>query len=249
MSMPTTDLTPIRPAAAPTGRMRLRQIPKRRVSRLFAALLFATMVCFGMVFGWCVLGGDGGVFYYLVWNLILAWIPLVCAVVAYRCYRRGRHMILFRLCTLAWFLFFPNAPYITTDVIHIHNDQISASWFQLTTIMAFAWTGLSLGYVSLYLMQEIIRTRVSRVMEWVFVLSMLAAGTVGMYFGRFLRLNSWDVIHIAGHYVRRGYYIPPAYEGGGDSSFMVMMFCFLTLSYLILYALTHLHEPVEAEVR
>ena len=77
--------------------------------------------------------------------------------------------MLFAVCALAWFLFFPNAPYITTDVVHIHDDHVTASWFHLISIMSYAWTGLSLGYLSLYLMQEVVRARCGRVIEWCFV--------------------------------------------------------------------------------
>ncbi len=241
--MPLIEV-PSHPPTAFPSRARLRRIPKRRVARVFGALILATLVCLGMVFGWYLLGGNGPAFYYLVWNLVLAWVPLVCAVVAYRCYRRGRRRMLFGFCALAWFFFFPNAPYIVTDVIHVHDDNMSASWFQLLSIMAYAWTGLSLGYVSLYLMQEVVRAQYGRISEWTFVLVMLGAGTLGMYFGRFLRWNSWDVLRIPVGYLRHGRYVPPVYEVSGDSSFLVMMFCFLTLSYLILYSLTHLHEPV-----
>ena len=77
------------------------------------------------------------------------------------------------------FSFFRTPPYIITDVIHIHDDNISGSWFHLLTIMAYAWMGLGLGFVSLYLMQEVVRARFNRIVEWFFVLGMLGRGYAG----------------------------------------------------------------------
>ena len=133
------------------------------------------------------------------------------------------------MCALAWFLFFPNAPYITTDVVHIHDDHVSASWFHLISIMAYAWTGLSLGYLSLYLMQEVVRARFGRVLEWCFVFVMLGAGTVGIYLGRFLRWNSWDVLRHPVGYLRIGYHDVRPFDEPGRSSFIGLMFLFMLL--------------------
>ncbi len=149
--------------------------------RVFYALIFATVACVGMVLVRAFYLGAEPRFFYLIWNLALAWIPMLFSYAAYRCYaHRAKRNVLFVVCALAWFLFFPNAPYITTDVVHIHDDHVSASWFHLISIMAYAWTGLSLGYLSLYLMQEVVRARCGRVLEWCFVFVMLGAGTVGI---------------------------------------------------------------------
>ena len=51
-----------------------------------------------------------------------------------------------------------------------------------------------LGIVSLNLMQEIIKRQISRWAGWVFVFVVAALSGVGLYVGRFIRLNSWDVL-------------------------------------------------------
>jgi uncharacterized membrane protein len=50
---------------------------------------------------------------FLVWNLILAWVPLLFAVAAYRRARRGGDVFVV-LLLVPWLLFFPNAPYLLT---------------------------------------------------------------------------------------------------------------------------------------
>src|SRR5919201_1182942 len=66
---------------------------------------------------------------FLVWNLLLAWIPFLLALAIYDGHRRGR----LRLGLGAlWLLFLPNAPYIGTDFIHIaHIRRGAPLWFDL----------------------------------------------------------------------------------------------------------------------
>jgi uncharacterized membrane protein len=130
----------------------------------------------------------------LIWNLFLAWIPFVLAVVVYDRWRRhGARATLLVLGAL-WLLFFPNAPYIVTDFVHLERTADSPYWYDAVTVSAFAWTGLLLGFASLFLMQTVVRQWRGVVSGWVFATIALALGSLGIYLGRFLRLNSWDAV-------------------------------------------------------
>src|SRR5688500_17607258 len=61
-------------------------------------------------------------------------------------------------------------------------------------IASCAWTGLLLGFVSLFLLQSVVRERLGALAGWAFVLVMTALGAIGIYVGRFLRWNSWSVV-------------------------------------------------------
>ena len=75
---------------------------------------------------------------FLVWNLFLAWIPFGLALAVYDGHRRGR----LRLGLAAlWLLFFPNAPYIVTDFVHLQHTDAAPYWYDAVTVSAFAWTG------------------------------------------------------------------------------------------------------------
>lgn len=131
----------------------------------------------------------------LVWNLFLAWIPWSMALLAERAYRRaGRVTLVVILCGAVWLLFFPNAPYIVTDFLHLRVRPPIPLWFDLYLIFAFAWAGLFLGSSSLYTMQRLVTRKVGRIMGWLFVLAALGLSSFGIYLGRFLRWNSWDVL-------------------------------------------------------
>ena len=94
---------------------------------------------------------------FLDWNLFLAWVP-----VGVRCFRptgvrvAGLGCIATALGVL-WLLFFPNAPYMLTDFIHLHESPTTPLWYDGLMLSAFAWTALLLGFFSLYLMQTLSR--------------------------------------------------------------------------------------------
>ena len=130
----------------------------------------------------------------LIWNLFLAWIPFVLAVAVYDRWRRhGRGASLLVLGAL-WLLFFPNAPYIVTDFVHLQRTHAAPSWYDAVTVSGFAWTGLLLGFGSLFLMQTVVRQWRGVAAGWIFAAVAIALGSVGIYLGRFLRLNSWDAV-------------------------------------------------------
>ena len=64
-------------------------------------------------------------FRYLIWNLFLAWIPFALAVFVYDRWRRRRGGVLLVTLGALWLLFFPNAPYIATDFVHLQRDPLS----------------------------------------------------------------------------------------------------------------------------
>ena len=205
------------------------------------SLFLASAICVAMICLRQLFVGYAS-YAFLIWNLMLAWIPLVFAFVAYRCHALGdRRSPLFVGCVFGWFVFFPNAPYMVTDFVHISPIRIAPEWLDVITVISCAWTGLCLGYLSLYLMQEIARERFGKVVSWYFVLAMLAFGSVGVFCGRFLRWNSWDVLR---HplWMLRTAHVSHRFSEPADMIFLTSLFLFLLLSYCALFALTHLYD-------
>lgn len=129
----------------------------------------------------------------LVWNLFLAWIPLVLALLLYDRHARRAGLTTLAGLGLLWLLFFPNAPYIVTDFKYLAQSTGEAFWFDGVLIGMAALTGLLLGFVSLYLLHAIVRRGVGSRRSWLFVLAVLGLSSFGVYLGRVLRWNSWDV--------------------------------------------------------
>ncbi|MFL6029278.1 MAG: DUF1361 domain-containing protein, partial [Gaiellaceae bacterium] len=167
-------------------------LSRRRLATV-VGLLLASLFCVALVVVRNVHTGNVN-FRYLIWNLFLAWIPFVLAVAVYDRWRRhGAAATLLALGAL-WLLFFPNAPYIVTDFVHLQHDPLSPFWYDAVTIAAFAWMGVMLGFASLYLMQSVVRQWRGTVAGWIFAFFAISLGSLGIYLGRFLRLNSWDAV-------------------------------------------------------
>lgn len=134
-------------------------------------------------------------FIFLNWNLVLAWIPLLCAVGAWRLAPRRSSMAPAILLLLGlWLLFLPNSPYILTDLLHLAQRQNVPLWYDLLLILSFGWNGLILGFTSLWIVQGLVQEWAGRVAGWSVALFSLSLSAFGVYLGRFLRWNSWDVL-------------------------------------------------------
>lgn len=129
---------------------------------------------------------------FLLWNLFLAWIPLVCALGLWRWGRKPGPASLAALAI--WLLFFPNCPYIVTDLMHLPFFDAAPAWYEVAMLFSFAWNGLVLGLVSLWIVQMVIREWWGEAASWLWVLASLGAGAFGVFLGRALRWNSWDVV-------------------------------------------------------
>ena len=150
---------------------------------------------------WCVtlvvlrVERSGSLLYvFLVWNLWLAWIPWLAGQ-AFRAASRRRASAARQLGWFAlWMLFLPNAPYITTDLLHLAPRLLVPLWYDLALLLSSAGTGLLLGYMSLLEVQEAVEERFGRVRGWGVAAGSLFLSGFGIYLGRFLRWNSWDVL-------------------------------------------------------
>jgi uncharacterized membrane protein len=150
---------------------------------------------------WCVslfvlrVERSGSLMYlFLCWNLFLAWIPWVAGQ-AFREASRRRASAARQLGWFAlWMLFLPNAPYITTDLVHLTARPSVPLWYDLALLLSCAGTGLLLGYMSLLDVQTAVEERFGRVKGWCVAAGSLFLSGFGIYLGRFLRWNSWDVL-------------------------------------------------------
>lgn len=134
---------------------------------------------------------------HLVWNLFLAWLPMLCALMAYNSYKQTLRLSglgIVGASAFIWLIFFPNAPYLITDLIHLQAQSGVPYWYDLLLMVAFAWTGSFLGLVSLYLMQLLVRQALGGLLSWLFAFGVLGLSGFGIYLGRFLRWNSWDIL-------------------------------------------------------
>jgi uncharacterized membrane protein len=211
--------------------------PYRRQLSIVASLVFATALCSGLL-ALRMAYTRGTMFAGLLWNLFLAWVPVLSSFVAYNTFRRRLELstLIVIASTFAWLLFFPNAPYLLTDIIHLRPSD-APIWFDLILLVTFAWTGTFLGLVSLYLMQSVVHRMAGMLTSWAFAVGTLAAGSFGIYLGRFLRWNSWDVFTqpraILADIIFR---LRHPFDNPQAFAFSIFFFLFLVAAYWMLVA-------------
>jgi uncharacterized membrane protein len=160
--------------------------------RLLSICVVTTAIAVAVLAAYRIAAGSGDLDY-LYWNLALAWVPLVAAL-ALDDVRSTP--LSFQLPLLAiWLAFFPNAPYLVTDLIHIDpQDHTAIGILGDAALVSVAPVGLALGFSSLMLVERSVRDRFGgRLALTVAVLSLVLA-SLGIYLGRVIRLNSWDIL-------------------------------------------------------
>jgi uncharacterized membrane protein len=164
-----------------------------KVNLMIAAL---TVFCFALLA--FRIGYSGTThFRFLVWNLFLALIPLGITHIVFG-NKTAPGKLAMAIALGAWLLFFPNAPYILTDLFHLKPHSSMPIWFDLVLILSFAWTGLLAGFISLMRIEEALKLWFSPRWTAVGITLLLFLGSFGIYLGRFLRWNSWDIMNRPG---------------------------------------------------
>jgi uncharacterized membrane protein len=67
-------------------------------------------------------------------------------------------------------------------------------WFDLVLILSFAWTGLLFGFLSLWDIERVLSKSINQKIVRCISVFLLFLGSFGIYLGRYLRWNSWDII-------------------------------------------------------
>ena len=210
--------------------------------RLMIFFLLAGATIFSVTV-WRVRSEYSGTVHYafLIWNLFLAWIPFIIAYFTYTLtLKRQWVYVVIPIAAFFWMIFFPNAPYILTDFEHLAGQWTDLPiWYDVMMLIWFAFTGLLLGMVSLFLMQEIIRREFGRWVGWGFVTLVAGLSSTGIYMGRFLRWNSWDIIlnpsGLARFTIESAQ--DPSLQSIGFTGLFAAFFLFL---YITLYTFAHL---------
>ncbi len=166
------------------------QIAKHRSLYINIAL----SICFAFLLLFLRIKITGDSFYiFLVWNLFLAGIPFAITQLFQVNKKLRSHRFTPAIAFCIWLLFLPNSPYIITDLVHLQNELSSMVWLDLFLVFVFAFNGLLLGLLSMLDMFALIREQYGkRIATYTLFCVCLLCG-YGIYLGRFLRFNSWDI--------------------------------------------------------
>jgi uncharacterized membrane protein len=120
-------------------------------------------------------------------NLLLAWIPVVLGAVA------ARGPVSLALVGPAWLVFLPNAPYLLTDLVHLAPRPPVPLWFDVALLGGVGLLGVWMGAVSVGHVADAVRRWCGPAAEHALLVAVPLLCGFGMYLGRTLRWNSWDL--------------------------------------------------------
>ncbi len=133
---------------------------------------------------------------FLLWNLFLAWLPLLFAWLLFS--RTDSRGLLWSRLNIAyfvlWLLFLPNALYLVTDFVHLtgYFDE-PQRLFDIVLFATYAVQGILLGCLALLLVHIRAVQRFGKYGHLIAGGALFASG-FAIYMGRYLRWNSWDVV-------------------------------------------------------
>lgn len=164
---------------------------------LFSLLLLLLLSLVAFLFHLIRIFFNAPVDFSMDWNLFLSWIPLITAFVAHNLVKRFGHIpTTLILLSLFWLAFFPNAPYMVTDLAHLVVDyKRDLTWHDIIMLFFYAEVSLFNGIVSMYWIHQAWRDVFSKKMSDRLLLICLPLAGFGVYLGRVRRMNSWDIIH------------------------------------------------------
>ena len=177
----------------------------RSSGRLKITILLASMSLFCFTLSiFRVLYTFDKAYLFLNWNLFLAFIPWCAStfISVNKKYSSNKSIMLSLLAV--WLLFFPNAPYMLTDLFHLKDRMNFPEWFDLIIILSFAWTGLAYGFISLIDIADYLAKYMKRSTLSILTAGLLFMTSFGIYLGRFQRWNSWDILNPAQWNIRLG---------------------------------------------
>lgn len=208
-----------------------------RILRALALSSLASVVIFliGVIFY------SDTFFWFLIWNLLLAWLPLVFAyMLVLHLKKKPWHDWTGIVLSLLWLGFLPNSFYIGSDFVHIRFATSQTALYYAMLLLSFTLNGLALGFISLYMLHKQALKRVSIETAHTMVAVILLLSSFAIYLGRYLRWNTWDVlINPAGLLfdVSDRLINPAAHEQ--TFRITVVIFIFLASTYALIWELDH----------
>ena len=147
------------------------------------------------------------------------------------------------VATIVWLLLFPNSVYLITELnfSHRRSDDPVPLWFDIIATLTLSMSGVVNGIASLGIIQLLVEVLVdpdrtattAAPASWVVVLIAIVLGSFGVYLGRYIRVNSWDVKHPLG-LLRK---ITKHFQGSGAPTTCALFVASYSIFFALLYAL------------
>lgn len=148
-----------------------------------------------ILFGLRVVGTDRTDYWFMFWNLFLAWTPLLFAwLLVIKLKTRSWKEPTPVLLTALWLGFLPNSFYLMSDLIHLQETGDIGLMFDIVVFLSFIWNGLLAGFISLFMVhKQLLKHRTRDFASWC-IAGVLLLNSFALYLGRSLRWNTWDLL-------------------------------------------------------
>jgi len=163
-----------------------------KTSFSFQKILAAFFVFIGLLLAIRIYYTGKLLYLFLVWNIFLAWIPFMLSSLFEKMSNKSIWIRTLVICS--WLAFFPNALYIVTDLVHLQIESTVPKWFDAVLLFSASVVGLMMAFISLYRVENHLLKTVNKKTGQALIMMILFMGSFGVYLGRFLRWNSWDII-------------------------------------------------------
>lgn len=162
--------------------------------RLGAALLASNLVS-ALLFVIRVQQSHNIRYWFLLWNLLLAWVPLGLVLLLRERLKFYRWVSWQSIgLSFLWLAFLPNSFYLVSDLVHLHSSGEVSIIFDAVMFMTFIFNGFIAGFASLYLIHGMLLQRFERSKVNGFIAGVLLLCSLAIYLGRDLRWNTWDIM-------------------------------------------------------
>ena len=132
---------------------------------------------------------------FLVWNLFLAAIPFIISLAVTSNKSLQTNKLFLFVFFIIWLLFLPNSFYVITDLVHLRHSPLNLLWFDSIMLFSFITTSLTAGYYSVIEFRKVFLRYFSTKKTSILIVFIFFMCGFGIYLGRFLRWNSWDIIN------------------------------------------------------
>ncbi len=216
--------------------------------QLVILLSFASIIACGLVYVRSEISHNY-TYYFMIWNLFLAWIPFIISSYLAWSNTKSRKWYFNLLLGACWLLFFPNAPYVLTDLVHLKPRVDIPYWYDFLILIFFCFNCIFLAFASLIQIKRVLDYALPKWLSHVLILTILQLTSFGIYLGRFERYNSWDLIVRPGALFHDIYQLLFHSDSGHPVYYIVFFLAlFLNLNYFTLLILNNsIHHPEKEE--
>lgn len=165
-----------------------------RFQRMGAALIVSNLVS-AVLFVLRIQQAENIRYWFLLWNLVLAWVPLGLVLLLRERLKTMRWLTWQNVVlSVLWVGFLPNSFYLISDLVHLHETGEVSILYDAVMFMSFIFNGVAAGFASVFLMQAMAQRRFARKHVHIAVGFVFLLCSFAIYLGRDLRWNTWDIL-------------------------------------------------------